>query len=68
MVATWLRIKYFFDAFAELHLASARRTKAEDTTDEDIPSTSGRQYVEATASDSSQSTNLKVVLASIVVL
>lgn len=49
-------------------LASARRTKAEDTTDDDVPSTSGRQFAEATASDSSHSNNLKVVLASTLLL
>lgn len=46
----------------EMRLASARRTKGEDTTDDDVPSTSGRQFPEATASDPSQSNALKVVL------
>ncbi|XP_015882046.2 guanine nucleotide exchange factor SPIKE 1 [Ziziphus jujuba] len=47
------------DIETEMCLASARRTKAEDTTDDDVPSTSGRQFAEATASDSSHSNNLK---------
>lgn len=47
-----------------MRLASARRTKAEDTTDDDVPSTSGRQFAETTDS----SNNLKVVQASILVL
>lgn len=50
-----------------MRLASARRTKAEDT-DDDVPSTSGRQFAESTASDSSHSNNLKVVLALILLL
>ena len=32
-----------------MRLANARRTKAEDTTDDDLPSTSGRQFTEATS-------------------
>lgn len=32
-----------------MRLASARRTKTEDATDDDIPSTSGRQFTEATS-------------------
>ncbi|EXB88265.1 hypothetical protein L484_020331 [Morus notabilis] len=36
------------DIETEMRLASARRTKAEDTTDDDVPSTSGRQFAEAT--------------------
>lgn len=35
-----------------MRLASARQAKADDTTDDDVPSTSGRQFVEATSSDS----------------
>lgn len=30
-----------------MRLANARRSKAEDTTDDDVPSTSGRQFTEA---------------------
>ncbi|KAB2636897.1 dedicator of cytokinesis protein 11-like [Pyrus ussuriensis x Pyrus communis] len=50
------------DIETEMHLASARRTKVEDTTDDDVPSTSGRQFTEATVSDSVQSNDPKVVL------
>ena len=50
-----------FDLFAEIQLASARQIRAEDTTDDDIPSTSGRQFPDATFSDSSHSKVLKVV-------
>jgi len=32
-----------------MRLANARRTKAEDTTDDDLPSTSGRQFTETTS-------------------
>jgi hypothetical protein len=32
-----------------MRLASARRIKVEDTTDDDLPSTSGRQFIEATS-------------------
>ncbi|XP_028073219.1 guanine nucleotide exchange factor SPIKE 1-like isoform X5 [Camellia sinensis] len=38
-----------------MHLANARQTKIDDTTDDDIPSTSGRQFTDATFSDSSHS-------------
>ncbi|KAF3951383.1 hypothetical protein CMV_022955 [Castanea mollissima] len=37
------------DIETEMRLANARRTKAEDTTDDDLPSTSGRQFTEATS-------------------
>ncbi|KAM1988127.1 hypothetical protein ACFX15_035299 [Malus domestica] len=47
------------DIETEMHLASARRTKVEDTTDDDVPSTSGRQFTEATVSDSVQSNDPK---------
>lgn len=50
-----------FVSSAEMQLASARQIKAEDTTDDDIPSTSGRQFSDATFSDSSHSKVLKVV-------
>lgn len=43
------------DLETELHLANSRRNKAEETTDDDIPSTSGRQFVEAAFPDSSNS-------------
>ncbi|GLT38463.1 hypothetical protein SLA2020_127110 [Shorea laevis] len=35
------------DIKTEMHLANARRTKAEDATDDDTPSTSGQQYVDS---------------------
>lgn len=38
--------------YTEMCLASARRTKAEDITEDDIPSTSGRQFMEAADADS----------------
>lgn len=47
------------DIETEMQLASARQIKAEDTTDDDIPSTSGRQFSDATFSDSSHSKVLK---------
>ncbi|CAN6553796.1 unnamed protein product [Malus baccata var. baccata] len=47
------------DIETEMHLASARQTKVEDTTDDDIPSTSGRQFSEATVLDSVQSNDPK---------
>ncbi|KAM1765266.1 hypothetical protein TB1_004321 [Malus domestica] len=47
------------DIETEMHLASARQTKVEDTTDDDVPSTSGRQFSEATVSDSVQSNDPK---------
>lgn len=43
------------DLETELHLSNSRRNKAEETTDDDIPSTSGRQFVEAAYPDSSNS-------------
>lgn len=33
--------------YAEMRLAGARRTKGEDISEDDIPSTSGRQFMEA---------------------
>jgi hypothetical protein len=32
--------------YAEMRLAGARRTKGEDISEDDIPSTSGRQFME----------------------
>lgn len=46
-----------------MHLAGARQTKVEDTTDDDLPSTSGRQFTDTIASDSAHSNDPKVVLA-----
>lgn len=46
-----------------MHLSSARRTKVDDTTDDDVPSTSGRQFMDATVSDSVHSNDPKVLLA-----
>ncbi|KAG5234733.1 SPIKE family protein [Salix suchowensis] len=43
------------DIETEMHLANSRRNKVEETTDDDIPSTSGRQFVEAAFPDSSNS-------------
>ncbi|CAL5427374.1 unnamed protein product [Camellia sinensis] len=43
------------DIETEMHLANARQTKIDDATDDDIPSTSGRQFADATFSDSSHS-------------
>lgn len=37
------------DIETEMRLANARRSKAEDTTDDDVPSTSGRQFTEASS-------------------
>ncbi|KAJ7948981.1 guanine nucleotide exchange factor SPIKE 1 [Quillaja saponaria] len=39
------------DIETEMRLANARRIKAEDTTDDDIPSTSGRQFIDAAGTD-----------------
>ncbi|KAB5533801.1 hypothetical protein DKX38_016887 [Salix brachista] len=50
------------DIETEMHLANSRRNKVEETTDDDIPSTSGRQFVEAAFPDSSNSAVSKVVL------
>ncbi|XP_021802255.1 guanine nucleotide exchange factor SPIKE 1 isoform X1 [Prunus avium] len=47
------------DIETEMHLSSARRTKVEDTTDDDVPSTSGRQFMDATVSDSVHSNDPK---------
>lgn len=33
--------------YAEMRLAGARRTKGEDISEDDIPSTSGRQFMDA---------------------
>ncbi|KAL6198828.1 hypothetical protein ACLB2K_028616 [Fragaria x ananassa] len=46
------------DIETEMHLAGARRTKADDTTDDDLPSTSGRQFTDV-ASDSAHSNDPK---------
>ncbi|KAE9450766.1 hypothetical protein C3L33_17334, partial [Rhododendron williamsianum] len=43
------------DIETEIHLASARQTKIDDATDDDIPSTSGRQFTDATISESLRS-------------
>lgn len=53
-------VKHLFYSPSEMNLANARRTKTEDTTDDDVPSTSGRQFGEATVSSSLHSNNLKV--------
>ncbi|CAL9016528.1 unnamed protein product [Prunus brigantina] len=47
------------DIETEMHLSSARRTKVDDTTDDDVPSTSGRQFMDATVSDSVHSNDPK---------
>ncbi|KAF8395959.1 hypothetical protein HHK36_017570 [Tetracentron sinense] len=47
------------DIETETRLASARHSKTEDATDDDIPSTSGRQLPEASVSDTSYSKVLK---------
>ncbi|KAK4765865.1 hypothetical protein SAY87_007507 [Trapa incisa] len=39
------------DVETEMRLANARQEKAEDATDDDMPSTSGRQFTEAASSD-----------------
>ena len=44
-----------------MRLAGARRTKAEDITEDDIPSTSGRQFSEGADPDSLHSDVAKVV-------
>ncbi|KAJ4832808.1 MAP kinase Spk1 [Turnera subulata] len=41
------------DIETEMHLGNSRRTKAEDITDDDIPSTSGRQFGDNNFGDSS---------------
>ena len=43
-----------------MHLANARQTKIDDATDDEMPSTSGRQFTEATFSDSACSKVSKV--------
>ncbi|XP_057477966.1 guanine nucleotide exchange factor SPIKE 1 [Actinidia eriantha] len=40
------------DIETEMHLANARQTKIDDATDDEMPSTSGRQFTDATFSDS----------------
>ncbi|XP_031375133.1 guanine nucleotide exchange factor SPIKE 1 isoform X2 [Punica granatum] len=40
------------DIETEMHLATARQAKAEDATDDDLPSTSGRQFTDSASSDS----------------
>ncbi|KAA8534720.1 hypothetical protein F0562_029838 [Nyssa sinensis] len=52
------------DIETEMHLANARQTKIGDTTDDDIPSTSGRQFTEHAFSDLSCSKVSKHVGAS----
>ncbi|KAK6925564.1 DOCKER, Lobe C [Dillenia turbinata] len=47
------------DIETEMHLSSARQMKTEESTDDDIPSTSGRQFSEAMISDMSHSKVLK---------
>ncbi|XP_050368047.1 guanine nucleotide exchange factor SPIKE 1 isoform X2 [Argentina anserina] len=47
------------DIETEMHLAGARRTKADDTTDDDLPSTSGRQFTDVVPSDSAHSNDPK---------
>lgn len=47
------------DIETEMHLSSARRTKVDDTTDDDVPSTSGRQFMDASVSDSVHSNDPK---------
>ncbi|KAK9937409.1 hypothetical protein M0R45_014203 [Rubus argutus] len=47
------------DIETEMHLAGARQTKVEDTTDDDLPSTSGRQFTDTIASDSAHSNDPK---------
>lgn len=37
---------------AEMRLASARQVNADDATDDDVPTTSGREFAEAASSDS----------------
>lgn len=48
--------------YTEMCLAGARRTKAEDFTEDDIPSTSGRQFMEAADADTQHSGVPKVVM------
>ncbi|KAK9937405.1 hypothetical protein M0R45_014199 [Rubus argutus] len=48
------------DIETEMHLAGARQTKVEDTTDDDLPSTSGRQFTDTIASDSAHSNDPKI--------
>ncbi|THG06843.1 hypothetical protein TEA_030025 [Camellia sinensis var. sinensis] len=48
------------DIETAMHLANARQTKIDDATDDDIPSTWGRQFTDATFSDSSHSKVSKV--------
>ncbi|KAJ6333748.1 hypothetical protein OIU77_009598 [Salix suchowensis] len=65
MVSMKVSLQYLFktrffegpdtDIETEMHLANSRRNKVEETTDDDIPSTSGRQFVEAAFPDSSNS-------------
>ncbi|CAL8150169.1 unnamed protein product [Prunus armeniaca] len=47
------------DIETEMHLSSARRTKVDDTTDDDVPSTSGRQFMDNSVSDSVHSNDPK---------
>ncbi|KAM5551417.1 hypothetical protein ABKV19_026316 [Rosa sericea] len=48
-----------FKPIAELHIVGARRTNADDTTDDDLPSTSECQFTDAVASDSAHSNDPK---------
>lgn len=43
------------DIETEMHLANARQTKIDDASDDDIPSTSGRQFTDATIPESLRS-------------
>lgn len=47
------------DIETEMHLANARQSKAEDLTDEELPSTSGMQFLGSNSLDSSNSIVLK---------
>ncbi|KAL7213783.1 hypothetical protein ACSBR2_016341 [Camellia fascicularis] len=55
------KVERHISKMEEMHLANARQTKIDDATDDDIPSTSGRQFTDATFSDSSHSTVSKLV-------
>ena len=46
----------------EMRLAGARRLKGEDISEDDVPSTSGRQFMEAADGDASHSDVPKVVV------
>lgn len=57
----------FYDLVAELHLSRARQNKMEDITDDDIPSTSGRQFLGTPFPESYPSKVSKVVLPGMLV-